>query len=72
MESLEDTTAGLEIEVTFLDQRVENLEAGSSGANVTGILCSLLWWQAYNIKKCHLTLLFLDLTERVDDLEDVT
>ena len=34
VDSLEDTTAGLQIEVTVLDQRVKNLEAGGGGANV--------------------------------------
>ena len=42
MESLGDTTAGLQIEVTILDQRIENLEAGGGGTNVTGMLCSLI------------------------------
>ena len=42
VESLEDMTAGIQIELTVLDQRVENHEAGGGGANVTGMLCSLI------------------------------
>ena len=77
VESLDDTTARLQIQVTALDQRVGDLEAGGGGgSNVTGILwCGKLFQGQFSehvYNEINTFFCVVDLTERVEALEDVT